>query len=111
MSARRPRGRVERAKHERMAGSVSHQDDDHPEELGFVPLIGRPLHAKGAPLTHESPIEALALTSRTYNCLTRARLRRVGDVLPLSDEQLLALRHFRVECLADLRQHLRGVQG
>ena len=110
VSARRHRGRDERAYHERMAGGMSDEDDDHPEELGFVPLIGRPLHASRAPLTGESPVEALGLTPRTYNCLTRAGLRCVGDVLPLSDVQLLALRHLSVECLADLRHHLRGVQ-
>jgi len=54
----------------------------------------------------ESPIEALELKPRTYNCLTRAGLRRVSDVASLSDEQLLAIHNFSQECLADLHAQL-----
>lgn len=73
----------------------------------FVPLIGKPSRPAGVPLSGESPIEALELQPRTYNCLTRAGVRRVADVLPLSDEQLLAIRNFSPACLADLREQLR----
>lgn len=87
---------------------MTKQDDAYSEDSGFVPLIGKPLLAKGMPLSGETPIEALALEPRTLNCLTRAGLWRVAAVAALTDEQLLALRHFSPACLADLRQRLRG---
>ena len=33
----------------------------------------------------ETPIEKLQLSSRTYNCLKRARINTVGDVLHMSE--------------------------
>lgn len=87
------------------------ENDDESLPPGFVPLVGKSGRVAGMPLTGESPIEALDLHVRTYNCLTRAGLRRVSDVVPLTDEQLLALRNFSAECLADLHQHLRGFKG
>jgi hypothetical protein len=77
----------------------------------YVRLVGQPVYPAGAPLTGESPIEALDLKPRTLNCLTRASLRRVSDVASLTDGQLLALRHCSRGCLADLREHLRGFPG
>lgn len=85
-------------------------NDDQNPPPGSIPLIGKFGHVPGMPLTAESPIEALGVTVRTYNSLARAGLRRVGDVAALSDEQLLALRHFSTECLADLRRCMRHVK-
>lgn len=74
-----------------------------------IRLVGTPPRAAGTPPTGQSPLEWLGLNPRTFNCLTRAGLRRVSDVASLTDEQLLALRNFSRECLADLRDHLRDV--
>lgn len=72
----------------------------------FVPLVGKPSQPAGMPISGDSPIEALELMPRTYNCLTRAGLWRVSDVASLSDEQLLGIRNFTAECLDDLRERL-----
>ena len=90
--------------------NADNANDDDNLPPGFVPLIGKPGRVRGVPLTGDSPIEALDLPVRTYNCLTRAGLRRVSDVAALTDGQLLALRNFGPACLADLRYHLRDVQ-
>ena len=74
-----------------------------------VRLVGTPPRAAGTPLTGQSPLEWLGLNLRALNCLMRAGFRRVSDVTSLADEQLLALRNFSRECLADLRDHLRDV--
>ena len=67
------------------------------------------LRVPGTPLTSESPLKWLGLNLRTLNCLWRAGFHRVSDVTSLTDEQLLTLRNFNTECLADLRDHLRDV--
>lgn len=85
-------------------------DDDDGLRPGSFPLFGKPGRVPGEPLNGDSPIEALDLRVRTYNCLTRAGLRRISDVMALTDEQLLTLRHFDAECLADLRQRLRDLR-
>ena len=54
----------------------------------------------------ETPIEKLQLSSRTYNCLKRARINTVGDVLYMSEEHLLNIRNFTAKPLAELRQKL-----
>lgn len=89
--------------------NADNANDDDNLPPGFVPLIGKLGRARGVPPTGDSLIEALDLRVRTYNCLTRAGLRRVSDVTALTDGQLLALRNFSPECLADLRHCLRDV--
>src|SRR5688572_24738035 len=50
------------------------------------------------------PIENLGLSARAYNCLKRAGLRTVSDVLSLSDEALLAIPNFGSGSLAEVRR-------
>ncbi len=59
------------------------------------------------------PIERLDLSSRTLNCLKRAKLDRVGQVLDLTHEDLLAIRNFGQKSLEELQGKLDelGVSG
>ena len=41
----------------------------------------------------QTPIEKLQLSPRTYNCLKRARIDTVGDVLKRSEKELLKIRN------------------
>ncbi|CAI8011861.1 DNA-directed RNA polymerase subunit alpha [Geodia barretti] len=52
------------------------------------------------------PIERLDLSSRTLNCLKRAKLDRVGQVLDLSSDELLNIRNFGQKSLEELQAKL-----
>ena len=52
------------------------------------------------------PIERLDLSSRTLNCLKRAKLDRVGQVLDLSADDLLNIRNFGQKSLEELQAKL-----
>ena len=52
------------------------------------------------------PIERLDLSSRTLNCLKRAKLDRVGQVLDLSADDLLNIRNFGQKSLEELKGKL-----
>lgn len=55
---------------------------------------------------HDTPIEALGLSVRAYNCLKRSGLTTVGLVLEKSEEELLALRNFGAKSYDELRDKL-----
>ena len=68
-----------------------------------------PLDTSNLPVASEvylMPIERLDLSSRTLNCLKRAKLDRVGQVLDLSSEDLLAIRNFGQKSLEELQVKL-----
>ena len=52
------------------------------------------------------PLEKLQLSPRTANCLKRAHINRVGEVVDMSDEDLLKIRNFGERSLAELREKL-----
>ena len=63
---------------------------------------------------YEIPIEELNLTVRAYNCLKRAGLERVGEVLEVlqeGDEEILSIRNFGQKSLAELKGKLEAVGG
>jgi len=64
------------------------------------------------PSMTEMPIEFLELSSRTYNCLKRSQITTVGQLLLMSDDDLLALRNFGQKSLEELREKLaeRGIR-
>ena len=55
----------------------------------------------------QTPIERLQLSPRTLNCLRRAQINTVADVLRLSERELLGIRNFGAQCLEELQQRLR----
>lgn len=54
----------------------------------------------------EMPIEVLDLSSRTYNCLKRSQITTVGQVLQMSEDELLGLRNFGQKSLVELQDKL-----
>lgn len=54
----------------------------------------------------EMPIEVLDLSSRTYNCLKRSQITTVGQVLQMSEDELLGLRNFGQKSLVELQEKL-----
>ena len=53
-------------------------------------------------------VESLELSSRTLNCLKRASLDKVGQILELKRADLLQIRNFGEKSLAELYDRLRG---
>jgi DNA-directed RNA polymerase subunit alpha len=62
---------------------------------------------------YNTPIEELDLSVRAYNCLKRSNITKVGQVLQMTEEELLAVRHFGKKSLDELidRLALRAVPG
>ena len=58
----------------------------------------------------EAPIEELELTVRAYNCLKRAGITKVGDILKKmekGEEEMLSIRNFGKKSLDELAEKLR----
>ena len=64
-----------------------------------------------SPEIYQTPIERLELSPRTLNCLKRAHITKVGEVLEMADEELLKIRNFGDKSLGELRDKLaeRGI--
>ncbi|MHB1133399.1 MAG: DNA-directed RNA polymerase subunit alpha [Chloroflexota bacterium] len=58
------------------------------------------------PRLYDVPIEDLDLTVRAYNCLKRAGIVKVGQVLEMSEDDLLSVRNFGRKSLDELRERL-----
>jgi DNA-directed RNA polymerase subunit alpha len=54
----------------------------------------------------DMPIEILDLSSRTYNCLKRSQITTVGQLLQMSEDELLGLRNFGQKSLVELHEKL-----
>ena len=68
----------------------------------------RPLAAlKISPEHYNIPVERLELSSRTLNCLKRAGINRVGEVLDMKSSELLEIRNFGEKSLTELYVRLR----
>jgi len=56
---------------------------------------------------YDVPIEELDLTVRAYNCLKRSGITKVGQVLTMNEDDLLAVRNFGEKSLNELKDSLR----
>jgi DNA-directed RNA polymerase subunit alpha len=59
------------------------------------------------PRVFDMPIEELDLTVRAYNCLKRSGITKVGQILTMSEEDLLAVRNFGEKSLNELKDSLK----
>lgn len=57
---------------------------------------------------YDTPIEDLDLSVRAYNCLKRAGITKVGQVLQMTQEDLLGVRNFGRKSLDELRERLQA---
>ena len=66
-----------------------------------------------SPEVYRTRIEDLQLSPRTFNCLKRASINFVGEVLDKSEEDLLKIRNFGEKSLIELQERLaeHGVGG
>ena len=54
----------------------------------------------------QTPIEKLQLSPRTHNCLKRAEINTVGDVLKMSEKEILKIQNLGGQSLEELREKL-----
>jgi len=66
----------------------------------------RPLIAV-SPDVYQTPIDRLVLSPRTLNCLKRAHITKVGQVLEMSNEEILKIRNFGAKSLEELLNRLK----
>ncbi len=79
------------------------------EFSGQVTMIEAPhtSYSKALPaVVYDTPIEALDLSPRAYNSLKRAGVGKIGEVLDMSEEELLNVRNFGRKSLDELRDRL-----
>lgn len=69
------------------------------EGIERVPLVV-------SPEIYQTPIEKLELSPRTLNCLKRSHISKVGEVLEMSDDELLKIRNFGDKSLVELKEKL-----
>jgi len=60
-----------------------------------------------SPEIYQTPIERLDLSPRTLNCLKRAHITKVGEVLEMADDELLKIRNFGEKSLDELHEKLK----
>ena len=55
---------------------------------------------------YDTPIEELDLTTRTYNCLKRADITKVGQVLEMDEKALMSVRNLGQKSMEEIRDKL-----
>ena len=77
--------------------------------MGLEPKPGadRPLSGV-SPEIYQTPIEKLELSPRTLNCLKRHHVGKVGQILDMTNEDLLKIRNFGQKSLQELLTRLKS---
>jgi DNA-directed RNA polymerase subunit alpha len=70
-------------------------------------VVTSPISKWLSPEQYNVPVERLELSSRTLNCLKRASIDSVGQVLELQKSDLLAIRNFGEKSFTELFDRLR----
>jgi DNA-directed RNA polymerase subunit alpha len=66
------------------------------------PLVGVSISQE----EYDTPIERLELSVRAFNCLKRSGISKVGEVLQMTEEELLAVKNFGQKSLDELIERL-----
>ena len=74
------------------------QDGDRPSWAAAIPAS-----------QYNMPVDSLNLTARTLNCLKRASIHKVGEVLERTRGELLRIRNFGEKSLEELDQRLTEI--
>lgn len=91
----------------RQASQVLAEHFLHIADFGSTPVVEPGRADQGIPMAvYETAIEDLELSVRAYNCLKRAGLTRVGEILERmaqGDDEMLVIRNFGQKSLDELR--------
>ncbi len=66
-------------------------------------------YAAGAPGTLDARIEELDFSVRTYNCLKKASILTIGDLLQISEADLMQIRNFGKKSLTEVKEKLSSL--
>ena len=94
-----------------MSAEILRQHFQQVADFGKVVAIGDGKVVTGSSLPshiYDMQIEKLDLTPRAYNSLKRANISRVGEVLDMTEEELLAVRNFGKKSLDELKDRLES---
>lgn len=59
-----------------------------------------------SPDVYDTPIEELELTTRTYNCLKRADITKIGQLLQMDEKDLLSVRNLGSKSIDEIKDKL-----
>ncbi|MBI2865860.1 MAG: DNA-directed RNA polymerase subunit alpha [Chloroflexi bacterium] len=94
----------------RQSGEILSDQLSRFAHLGQPPGVSATQRAKRLDIPteqYEMSIEALGLSQRTLNCLKRAGLNTVGQVLEKTPQELMSIRHFGEKSWEELEAKLR----
>ena len=79
-------------------------------ELAKVPLrVGEKQPRLPIPLEqYNMPVEELDLSVRTFNCLKRAGITKVGELFEKNEEDLLSIKNFGQKALEELKEQMKA---
>ena len=60
---------------------------------------------------YEMPLEQLGLSPRVFNCLRRNKISMVGQLLEMTEEELLSLKKLGKKSVEELRQRLQELDA
>ncbi len=66
-------------------------------------------YAAGIPGAPDARIEELDFSVRTYNCLKKANVLTIGDLLQISESELMQIRNFGKKSLTEVREKLSSL--
>ena len=66
-------------------------------------------YASGVPGAPDARIEELDFSVRTYNCLKKANVLTIGDLLQISESELMQIRNFGKKSLTEVREKLSSL--
>ena len=82
--------------------------DKQPDEQGLkqIQSILFPSNEISSNNAHIVSIESLSFSKRTFHCLDRANIKTLGELLCLSEEELLRIRNLGVQSLNEITETL-----
>lgn len=77
-----------------------------PEQPADLAATGNGVESGIDPATYDTPIEDLELTTRTYNCLKRADITKIGQLLQMDEKDLLSVRNLGSKSIDEIKEKL-----
>ena len=77
-----------------------------PEQPADLAAAGNGVESGIDPATYDTPIEDLELTTRTYNCLKRADITKIGQLLQMDEKDLLSVRNLGSKSIDEIKEKL-----
>ncbi len=76
-----------------------------PEQPAEIAAAGNGMEGI-TPEVYDMPIEELELTTRTYNCLKRADITKIGQLLQMDEKDLLSVRNLGSKSIDEIKDKL-----